>query len=60
MSEYGGGLTMTGYRMMSSTGLLVPIGGSMISQVQLDADSPVEIRELTSDIYLRIKASRKI
>ena len=41
MSEYGGGLTMTGCRMISSTGLLVAVGGSMMSQVQLTADSPV-------------------
>ena len=41
MSEYGGGLTMIGCRMTSSTGLLAAVGGSMMSQVQLTADSPV-------------------
>ena len=39
MSEYGGGLTTAGCRIISSTGLLVAVGGSMMSHVQLMTES---------------------
>ena len=55
MSEYGGGLTMMGCSMISSTGLLVAVGGSTKSQVQLAVDSPVNMTEVTSHINFRQK-----
>ena len=50
-SEYGGGLAGSGCRMMSSTGLLVAVVGSMMSQLQLIEELPKMDINVESNTY---------